>query len=360
MSALHPILATRARMVAYLAAALGLGLLLALLLGGWTGSEAARSLALGLPLGVFLAFEALAVWYAVRAVPRPAERIGRALAVLGGTALGGTALWLGLAFAWARLLEASALARDGELTALVLTAWPILAALGLLTHGVAALLHYLLLALERSQEAERRALEASALAREAELAALRAQLAPHFLFNSLNSIASLAGSDPAAARRMCTLLADFFRRSLTAGAARRIAFADELELARTYLAVEQVRFGDRLRVAWEVDDAAGSLSVPPLILQPLVENAVHHGIAHCVDGGTVTIAAGRRFGTLSVVIENPVDPDRPATRGTGTGLDNLRRRLRNHAGSGATVAVEEATERFRVEVVVPAESHRER
>lgn len=360
MSALHPILATRARLVAYLAAALGLGLLVALLLGGWTGSDAARSLVLGLPLGVFLAFEALAVWYAVRAVPRPAERVGRTLAVLGGTAVGGTALWLALAFAWARLLEASALAREAELATLVLAAWPVLAALGLLTHGVAALLHYLLLALERSREAERRALEASALAREAELAALRAQLAPHFLFNSLNSIASLAGSDPAAARRMCTLLADFFRRSLTAGSARRIPLVDELELARTYLAVEQVRFGDRLRVAWDVEDGVDSISVPPLLLQPLVENAVHHGVAHRVDGGTVSIGAGRHFGALRLAIENPVDPDRPVTGGTGTGLDNLRRRLRNHAGERATLTVEEAPERFRVVVLLPTEADRER
>lgn len=357
MTLLHPVLATRARSAAYLAAALGLGFLLALLLGGWTESDASRSLALGLPLGVFLGFEALAVWYAVRTVPRPAMRIGRTLAILGGTAAGGTALWLVVALAWARLLER--LTPWEELPALVVAAWPVLVALGLLTHGVAVLLHYLLLALERSQEAERRALEASTLAREAELAALRAQLAPHFLFNSLNSIAALAGSDPTAARRMCTLLADFFRQSLTAGAAQRIPLADELELARTYLAIEQARFGDRLQVQWAVEDAVIGVRVPPLLLQPLVENAVHHGIAHRVDGGTVSISIGQRHGAVRLEIENPVDADRPATRGTGTGLANLRRRLRSQGGERATVTVEEHPERFRVTVVLPIDDGEE-
>lgn len=358
MKLLHPLLATPGRVLAFLAATVVFGAVLAALLVRESGLAPGPAAAAGLPAGVLLGFGALTSWYAVRTVPRPTREPRRAVILLGSAIGVGTGVWLLFTSLWARLLESLGIA--GEPLAALRAAWAPLLVVGLLVYGFAVLLHYLLVALERSQEAERRSLEAATLAREAELAALRAQLAPHFLFNSLNSIASLAGSEPAAARRMCTLLADFFRRSLTAGSARRIALADELELARTYLAVEQVRFGDRLRVAWDVEDGVDSISVPPLLLQPLVENAVHHGVAHRVDGGTVSIGAGRRSGALRLAIENPVDPDRPATRGTGTGLDNLRRRLRNHAGERATLTVEEAPERFRVVVLLPTEADRER
>lgn len=358
MKLLHPLLTAPGRVLAFLAATVVLGAVLAALLVRESGLAPGPAAAAGLPAGVLLGFGALTSWYAVRTVPRPAREPRRAVILLGSAIGVGTGVWLLLTSLWARLLESLGIA--GAAPAALRAAWVPLLVVGLLVYGFAVLLHYLLVALERSQEAERRSLEAATLAREAELAALRAQLAPHFLFNSLNSIASLAGSDPAAARRMCTLLADFFRRSLTAGAARRIAFADELELARTYLAVEQVRFGDRLRVAWDVEDGVDAIPVPPLLLQPLVENAVHHGIAHRVDGGIVSIAVAHRSGALRLVIENPVDPDRRPTRGTGTGLENLRHRLRNHAGQRATLTVEEAPERFRVEVALPTDADRDR
>ncbi|MGH9381931.1 MAG: sensor histidine kinase [Thermoanaerobaculia bacterium] len=353
MKLLHPLLATPGRVLAFLASTLVLGAALAGLLVRWSGLAAGTAAVLGLPLGVLLGFGALTTWYAVRAVPRPAGEPSRAVLVLGSAIGAGTAVWLLLGGLWARVLESFAV--PGEPLAALRAAWPPLLVVGLLAYGFAVLLHYLLVALERSQEAERRSLEAATLAREAELAALRAQLAPHFLFNSLNSIAALAGSEPAAARRMCTLLADFFRRSLTAGARERIPLADELELARTYLEVEQVRFGDRLRVAWEIEDGVGSTPVPPLLLQPLVENAVHHGVAHRVDGGTVSIRAERRSGAVRMEIANPVDPDRPMTRGTGTGLQNLRQRLRSLAGGREVLTVEESPELFRVTIVLPAD-----
>ena len=146
-------------------------------------------------------------------------------------------------------------------------------------------------------------------------------------FRSLQSISALTTADPAAARRMCLLLADFLRDTLALGARERIPLASELAIAKRFLAIEQVRFGERLRVEVTAD-AADQCLVPPLVLQPLVENAVTHGIAHVLDGGVVRIAAERGTALLRIQVDNPCDRGRPAGRGTGVGLTNVRARLR--------------------------------
>src|SRR5207302_2096928 len=122
------------------------------------------------------------------------------------------------------------------------------------------------------------------LAREAELRAFKAQVDPHFLFNSLNAVASMCGSRPLEAREMAQRLADFFRLILRLGALERITLAEEIDLVQRYLAIEQVRFGDRLTTHINVDENAARCMVPPLLLQPLVENAVRHGVASMVEG----------------------------------------------------------------------------
>ena len=174
---------------------------------------------------------------------------------------------------------------------------PLLIFAGAIGISLAVLGHYLAGAFQRSRNAERRALELQVLAREAELKSLRAQLDPHFLFNSLNSVAALIGNDTAAARQMCFLMAQFFRKSLTLAREQSIPLAEEVSLAETFLAIEKVRFGERLRSQFDIADDVRDVAVPPLMLQPLVENAVHHGVAHLLEGGEVTVqrASPRRF-----------------------------------------------------------------
>src|SRR5262249_49528922 len=142
-----------------------------------------------------------------------------------------------------------------------------------------------------ARDLERTALEAKVQTRDAELRALRAQINPHFLFNGLNAVASLAGSDPMRARQMCVMLADFLRRSLALGGRAEVTLAEELELAERYLEIERVRFGSRLEVALDVEPETLHCMVPALVLQPLVENAVTHGIAQSLEGGAVRIGA---------------------------------------------------------------------
>ena len=169
------------------------------------------------------------------------------------------------------------------------------------------------------------------LTREAELRALRAQIDPHFLYNSLNSISALTGSDAAGARRMCLLLGEFLRKTLDVSARQRIPLGRGAGARPNgILNIEQVRFGARLRVEQRVDEDAAACLVPPLVLQPLVENAVTHGIARMLDGGA---DPARRLADRTAVwrssIENPCDSDSAGAtaRLGGMGLDNVRNRL---------------------------------
>jgi LytS/YehU family sensor histidine kinase len=237
------------------------------------------------------------------------------------------------------------------------TGAPTLFGFGFLLYLLAMAVSYLAAAFTVSRDAERRGLELQVFAREAELRALRAQIDPHFLFNSLQSISALTTADPAAARRMCLLLADFLRETLAFGARKRIPLASELALARRFLAIEQVRFGDRLRVDVEAPSDGGACEVPPLLLQPLVENAVTHGVAHMLEGGTVTIRADKRPASLVLVVENPCDADRPAGRGTGLGLRNVRERLQSEYGDDAVLQAGEANGRFIARIEMPLETH---
>src|SRR5438874_9352057 len=175
--------------------------------------------------------------------------------------------------------------------------------IAILIYLLSVAFHYVLIAMEESRRAETQASEARVLARDAELKALKAQVNPHFLFNSLHSISALTSVDPAKARDMCIHLSDFLRSSLRLGERVSIPFGEELALAKTYLDVEQVRFGERLRVKQELDPACADCAVPPLLVQPLVENAIKHGIATLIEGGEIAISGKRSRDGMRFIIE---------------------------------------------------------
>jgi two-component system sensor histidine kinase AlgZ len=357
----HPVFARRGRLAAYGLFTLTLGALIAgvVVYGGRAPVDWALRFAL--PLAVVFGFQSLGNWYLVRALPSESTPPLRLAASWATAALVSVGAWVVAGVAWASFLLGDAPLAAKERAQVLQSSALLLAACGLLGFAVAALAFYLLAAFERSREAERRALEATVLAREAELRALKAQLDPHFLFNSLNSVAALIGTDAAAARRMCFLMSGFFRKSLALGRKEAIPLAEEIYLAETFLAIEQVRFGDRLRTHFEVDEDAMTLAVPPLVLQPLVENAVHHGVAHLVEGGEVRVAVRREGGRdsmrdggrLLLEVSNPCDPDRPASRGAGVGLANVRARLVALHAERASVEVDAAPERHTVRLRLP-------
>lgn len=186
---------------------------------------------------------------------------------------------------------------------------------------------------------------------------LRSQLGPHFLFNTLNTVASLAGREPEAARRACLLLAGILRRTLKSPAPERVALSEELALVHDLLAVEVLRFGARLRVRTEVVslDPQG-VACSPLVLLPLIENAVTHGVAECLEGGEIALSVGREGDAIRLEIVNDCDPDRHRRPGTGLGLDLARRRLVAAFGSEAGLEARDEGSRFRVVLRWPLEA----
>jgi two-component system sensor histidine kinase AlgZ len=159
----------------------------------------------------------------------------------------------------------------------------------------------------------------------AQLAELQARIRPHFLFNTLNTAIALVREEPAKAENLLEDLSELFRHAL-ADTQESVPLWQELELAEHYLAIEQVRFGDRLRVEWSVDDAASRAKLPPLILQPLVENAVKHGVEPSPEGAVVRISTQRRGSVVVIKVTNTV-PAGTGKRGHGLALDNVRQRL---------------------------------
>lgn len=190
---------------------------------------------------------------------------------------------------------------------------------------------------------------------EAELRALRAQIHPHFLFNTLNSIASLIASDPRAAEDTTTRLADLFRYTLTASEREHVRLADELEFLRNYLEIERTRFGDRLAVEEEIEPGLEATPVPALLLQPVVENAVRYAVSDRSEGARVRMSARRDGATLVLEVSDngPGMDGAAASTGTGFGLHSVRERLRL-AGPPNAIEIESTPGRgTRVRLTLP-------
>ncbi|MGD8379926.1 MAG: sensor histidine kinase [Gammaproteobacteria bacterium] len=187
--------------------------------------------------------------------------------------------------------------------------------------------------------------------------ALQARIRPHFLFNSLNTIAALVRSRPDTAEQTIEDLAELFRASLSE-AGERVALADEIEFTRLYERMESLRLGDRLKVEWHVEDAPADLRVPRLVLQPLLENAIYHGIEPLPEGGTVRIRVARNGNSVSLSVENPVgNARRQGMRpGNRMALDNIRQRLELAWPGRATMQVDNGDETYRVTIQLPIEN----
>ncbi len=292
---MHPILADWRRLLLQLAASCVLGAVLGGLVGVVIGVGWLDAIVFALPLALLATPLSFSAWYLCRAMPLSRTPPIRLVTAALGSGIISGAIWAAIGYEWWDVLL-----RDGweRANAPMPVLAALLAGLGGLGYILSVTVHYVLQASEDSAEAGRRVLASEIAHREAELRALRAQVDPHFLFNSLNSIAGLTTADPVRAREMCQRLADFLRESLAVGASPRIPLRREVALAEQYLCVEQVRFGRRLSICATVAAASGDVAVPPLILQPLVENAVRHGVATCLDGGTIRDrdTAGRRPG----------------------------------------------------------------
>jgi two-component system sensor histidine kinase AlgZ len=365
---MHPFLASRSRVLLYLTAWFFVGVMLAFLLQAATPRTPGRVVVLALPMAIVYAFMCLSSGWVCRTTPLGATSVWRGVAIIAAATLVEAVVWAGIANLWAQL---SAPVSQGVSTWFDFGghgSWAFAAGLseqeirlrdvtvffaaGIGLYLFSCAVSYLLIAFEKASEAEKQALESQVLARDAEVRALRAQLNPHFLFNSLNSINALVGNDPEAARRMCERLGDFLRQTLSLAGRETVPLGDEVKLVERYLAIEQVRFGERLSQDIRVNREVAKFPLPPLLLQPLVENAVKHGISERVEGGTIQVTADPHGDGVRIVVENPFDEDAITQRGEGVGLENVRRRLRATEARRAQLTTSKTGGQYRVELTI--------
>ena len=344
---MHPVLTRRSFTLGYAALWIGVGFSLSLVERlSWLVATL-----LTVPLMLVFGFICLTPWYLCRLMPIRPDTALRVMPMQALAALVSASLWIVLGYAWTGLLSPTTVgpALRSEFGRIQPVLFVLAVALFLLSSAV----HYLFVAVDQSRAAETRALRLQMLAAHAELRALHAQITPHFLFNSLNSISALTSTDPAGARHMCVLLGDFLRGTLQIASLDSIPLRQELALVDQFLAIEQVRFGDRLCIEREIEHDTLDCRVPPLIVQPLAENALRHGVSQMLDGGTVRMAAWRHGDVLVLTIDNPIEPAARPRRGSGLGLENVRRRIEAVYGTRASITAGPREDRYSVEITLP-------
>jgi two-component system, LytTR family, sensor histidine kinase AlgZ len=294
----------------------------------------------------------LLAWFPCRATPLQRAGVVRIVATHSAAALllSGTWMFLGMFYVSALVLiqPFRTLSDHANLYRLIFVT-------GVLLYLFWVASFYVLLSMEASRESELRATEARVQARDSELRALKAQINPHFIFNSLHSISALTSVDAAKAREMCITLADFLRATLGMGEKSLIPLSEELDLVHRYLTVEKIRFGARLSTEEVVEEATLTSLIPPLTLQPLVENAIVHGVAHLPEGSCIQLKCSVAGDHLLIIIENTFDPEFKSKRRSGIGLANVRERIETRYGSAASFRAAANGDRFTVTISFPAE-----
>lgn len=348
---MHPLLKSPRALAAYLLSWLLAGAVVAAAWSPRWPSELVRTLVFALPVALLMGVSALSLFYICRSFAlRPAQWIS-ALLRRAAAALLLAFLVAGLAFLWnatGMLFGRSALVDNAP------PMWFALVGTTVMIFLLSALAHDAFLAQQAAQAAATTEAEARLLAREMEIRALRHQIDPHFLFNCLNSISALTQRDPGAARAMTIDLAQFFRQTLASGGRERIRLEDELALVERYVAIEQRRLGDKLRLSLDIGADCLPAWLPPLVLQPLVENAIKHGIRTLEQGGTVELVARRQGDHLDLRVGNPVDTSaRHDASGLGLGLRHLQARLRAQCPDADRIEVERTPDRFHVHLALP-------
>jgi sensor histidine kinase YesM len=230
---------------------------------------------------------------------------------------------------------------------------PLRVVTGLFLYLFTGLTYYLIIYIQNFREKVSREAELQTLVREAELNWLKLQINPHFLFNSLNSISSLTMSDPDKAQDMIIRLSELLRYSLRQSPESLVPISQEIENCTRYLEIEKVRFGKRLNYTMNVPEAILGIPIPAMILQPLFENAIKHGVAASPEAGEVNASIQLNIGSILVTISNDIFPDSAPPKGSGVGLANISRRLSLLYGQKNLVNSRREGKKYVVELTIP-------
>ncbi len=233
--------------------------------------------------------------------------------------------------------------------------FPYRIALGVFLYGLVVLTYYLFESISTLADKKSREAKLESLVRETELKMLRSQINPHFLFNSLNSVSSLTITDPEKARSMIIKLSEFMRYALSRKDDLPVTLESELDNLGLYLDIEKVRFGDRLFLEENIDPGCLRVKLPVMILQPVYENAIKHGVYETSKKITIKTTVALSDGFVEITIFNNFDPESAPAKGTGTGLLNVTRRLELMYGNRAALKTEKENDSFTVRIFVPAD-----
>ncbi len=298
---------------------------------------------------LLLALLGLALWYPVRFIETGVQ--STSLLLLGYTLAGGIMLllWLSLTNFFQLSLFGSVPAYQDYLRQSL--GWKIVG--GAFLYLIIILVYYLIISWERLREKDRQEARLETLVRESELKMLRSQINPHFLFNSLNSISSLTLTDPEKAREMVIRLSEFFRYSLDHKLDEESSLEEELKNIENYLAIEQVRFGNRFSYKKDIPEACLKGRLPNLILQPLFENAIKHGVYESTETVEISLTAACEPSWLRLRLVNQFDPSTPPRSRKGIGLQNITQRLELKYNQEGLIGIEKKGNEYVVTLLIP-------
>ncbi|HEX2974311.1 MAG TPA: histidine kinase [Bacteroidales bacterium] len=348
----HPVLGNRVWLVVWwlvwLFLALGQSLLFYLAYGSFTQVSILDSI---LSLFIYSGL-ALSLWYPfsyINSGIKKALTIASNLVLLGAIAI---TLWILIT----RFIMTSILPDDKAYNSFWDITFIYRIGTGVFIYGLAILTYYLNVSLTNLSEKNAKEARLESIVKETELRLLRSQINPHFLFNSLNSISSLTITDPEKARDMVVKLSEFMRYSLSRKDEQPVTLRSELENLMLYLDIEKVRFGDRLKTEEEIDSNCLDFKIPVLLLQPLYENAIKHGVYESIDTVWIRTTAKMSEGYIEITISNNYGPAPSQRKGTSTGLSNVNRRMELFYGNRASLKASGVDGVYTVKLYMPAEA----
>lgn len=348
----HPILDNRARLIVWWLVWLILGLGQALLYYFAYGSFITVSIVDSLISMLLYSGIALSLWYPFNYFNKTSGKTSGLITNLVTTGAISIALWILLSRLLLELIFTDKVNYIDYWNAIFIYR----IGTGVFIYGLIILTYYLFVSLTNLSEKKAREAKLESIVKETELRMLRSQINPHFLFNSLNSISSLTVTDPEKARTMVVKLSDFMRYALSRKDEQPVTLQSELDNLRLYLDIEKVRFGERLAIEENIDPACIGVLVPVMLLQPLYENAIKHGVYESTEKVTITTTVVLSNGFVDITISNNFDPEAKPVKGTGTGLYNVSRRLELLYGNKTVLKTEKQNGIFTVRIYIPVET----
>ncbi|MCB0282214.1 MAG: histidine kinase [Calditrichae bacterium] len=303
------------------------------------------------PVMLLEMFLFISVWYICKSTPLEAKNLVTFFIRHIITIVVMNAIWLHVAMLYSEVLNM--VYKSTEWSTQFDKIFPVLMIVGFFVYFLSAMLSYLLLALEQTRVVEQQALQNQLKASQAELRFLRATIHPHFLFNSLTALGTLTRTSAEKAQIVCQQLAEFLRYSLTFSNKDFVTIDEELKHIDNYLGVEKIRMGRRLQTSFSIDETVLQEKVLSFSLQPLIENAIKHGIEPNLEGGTITLNIQNAEEHIFINISNPKSQNKPKIESTGHGLSNLKSRLKKIYEDDAKILVHDGEMAFSVKLYLP-------